>query len=162
MADSTTRSPEGRRWFPRALRWWAAGLAFVVGLFAGALLVGVLAGGAAIPPGADAAGGPTAESTGAQRSDSGAPAGATGEVAVNAACLRAVNAAQDVFDVVKDLGEALSSFNAGRLDEIVRELQPLQERLRSNLEACDVATTITGGDAGGAASSTPASSSSGG
>ena len=153
MADSTTRSPEGRRWFPRALRWWAAGLAFVVGLFAGALLVGVLAGGAAIPSGADAVGAPTTASTGAQPSDSGAPAGATGEVAVNAACLRAVNAAQDVFDVVQNLGEALSSFNAGRLDEIVRELQPLQERLRSNLQDCDVATTITGGDAGSGSAS---------
>ena len=159
MADSTTRSPEGRRWFPRALRWWAAGLTFVVGLLAGGLIVGLLGGGATIPSGADVAGTPTTESGGAPQSDSGAPAGATGEVAVNAACLRAVNAAQDVFDVVQNLGEALSSFNAGRLDEIVRQLQPLQERLKSNLEDCDVATEITGGDAGGSASSTAASSS---
>ena len=62
---------------------------------------------------------------------------------MNAACLRTVNAAQDVFDVVEDLGEALSEFNAGRLDQVVRQLQPLQDRLQVNLAECDVAAQIS-------------------
>lgn len=153
MVDTTTRSPDGRRWFPRALRWWAAGVTFVIGLLAGALLVGLLSGGGTTSPGAPVAAAPTRESGGAQSSESGAPAGATGSVSVDAACLRAVNAAQDVAYVMRGLGEALSTFNAARLDEIVGELQPLQDRLQGSLADCDVATGITGGAAGG--SSTP-------
>ncbi len=147
MAEPATGPPGETGWRQRAVRWWAAGLAFVVGLVAGAVLVGLLSGGAT--PTADATAdaaptgdaGPTAPS-GAEESPGGAAGGATGKVTVNASCLRTINAAQDVFQAVQDLGEALTGFNASRLDEIVRELQPLQKRLRTNLEGCDVATDI--------------------
>jgi hypothetical protein len=148
MADSATGPPDASRWQQRALRWWAAGLAFVVGLVAGAVLVGLLSDGATVPPGTTVDAAPTgggaepAEPDGAEESSSGAPGGATGEVRVNASCLRTINAAQDVFEAVEDLGEALAGFNAGLLDEIVRELQPLQQRLQTNLEGCDVAADL--------------------
>ncbi|MGY2127592.1 hypothetical protein [Blastococcus sp. SYSU DS0617] len=143
MADSATRSPGGPQWLSRAARWWAAGLAFVVGLLAGALLVGLLSGGGTVPPAAtgDATG--TTAPGDADASPGDEPVDTAGEVVVNAACLRTVNAAQDVFDVVDDLGEALSELNAGRLDQIVRQLQPLQDRLEVNLAECNVAAEIT-------------------
>ncbi|MDT0276858.1 hypothetical protein [Blastococcus goldschmidtiae] len=143
MADSATRSPGGQQWLSRAARWWAAGLAFVVGLLAGALLVGLLSGGGTVPLAAtgDAAG--TTAPGGADASPGEGPADTAREVVVNAACLRTVNAAQDVFDVVEDLGDALSELNAGRLDQIVRQLQPLQDRLEVNLAECNVAAEIT-------------------
>ncbi len=144
MADSTTRSPGGQEWLSRAVRWWAAGVAFVVGLLAGALLVGLLSGGGTVIP----AGTGDAAATTAPGGADASPADPAGEVVVNAACLRTVNAAQDVFDVVDDLGEALSELNAGRLDQIVRQLQPLQDRLQVNLAECNVAAEISEVDEG--------------
>ena len=64
---------------------------------------------------------------------------------VNDACLRALNAAQDIYAAVDDLGEAASQLNAARLDEVIRQLQPLQERLRGNIQDCHVVTRLPDG-----------------
>lgn len=161
MADSATRPPAGREWRHRVVRWWAAGLAFVVGLLVGALLVGLLSGYPAVSPGASGVEEPSVDEPGAAEpddADTPESAGATGQIAVNASCLRTINAAQDVFEAVQGLGEALTELDAGRLDEIVRQLQPLQRRLQSDLEDCDVDGQITDDEPGtGAASPTGAS-----
>lgn len=158
MADSTTGPPPGKQWLSRAGRWWAAGLTFVVGLLVGGLLVGLLSGGSTTSGGAGdevpAVDAPATDAPdGADATGGAEPTGATGEVAVNASCLRTINAAQDVFEAVQGLGEALTELDARRLDEIVRELQPLQRRLETDLEDCDVAAEITDEDSGSAAAS---------
>lgn len=123
----------------RAVRWWLAAATFVVGVFVGGLLVGLLSEGSApVPIAAQDAPGtddavplPEAPAT-----------GETAEVVVNAACLRAVNGAQDVVAVIDDLGEAVSEFNAARLDEVVRRLQPLQGRLSADIAGCQVVSEV--------------------
>lgn len=145
MAESRARSPMSREGWRLVLRWWGRAGAFLAGLLVGAVLVGLLSEGSVVvaapaPRGVDVL-------------PSGAPdeGGATGQVTLDVDCLRAVNAAQDVVRLVDDLGEALTVLNAARLDEVVRRLQPLQRRLQSSVDACEVRA----GTAGGSPSAVP-------
>ncbi|MGY1723195.1 hypothetical protein [Blastococcus sp. SYSU DS0533] len=153
MAESGTRSPVPREGWRRVLRWWGRAGAFLAGLFLGAVLVGLLSEGTVVvanpvpldqdvdPPGAVAGGGAT-------------EGGATGQVTVDDDCLRAVNAAQDVAQLVDEMGEAIAVLNAARMDEVVRRLQPLQRRLQASVEACEVRA----GTGGGASAAEPTGS----
>lgn len=149
MADAETRppTPEGRS--RHAARWWLAAATFVVGAVVGAILVGLVSEDAVTVPGDTA----IAQPTSAQRSGttsaqpSSTAAGGTAAVVVNDACLRALNAAQDIYAAVNDLGEAASQLNAARLDEAIRRLQPLQTRLRANISDCEVVTQLPDGSA---------------
>ncbi|MCZ2836575.1 hypothetical protein [Modestobacter sp. VKM Ac-2985] len=147
MADPETDpdvDPEGgppasRTGTGRAVRWWLAAATFVAGLFVGGLLVGLLSEGSApVPVAAQDAPG----TDGAVPLPEAPATGETAEVVVNAACLRAVNGAQDVVAVIDDLGEAVSEFNAARLDEVVRRLQPLQGRLSADIAGCQVVSEV--------------------
>jgi hypothetical protein len=147
MADPPTRSPERAGRSRPALRGWLAAATFVVGLFVGGIIVGLLSDEPSLPP----AGSSTAEPLPAPGTgsilppSSGSAAGGTGEVVVNDACLRAVNTAQDVSSAVDDLGEAAAELNAAQLDEVIRRLQPLQDRLQENIEGCEVVTRLPDG-----------------
>lgn len=144
MAESVA-SPQSRGGLRRILRTWAVTAGFLAGLLVGAVVTGLLSQGAPLP--SEIGGGTAAPERTADPSPDGAgdgSAGATGQVAIDEACLRAINAAQDVVGVVEDLGEALSQFNPARLDEIVRRLQPLERRLRENAEACEVEGQVSG------------------
>jgi hypothetical protein len=161
MSEADTTSPQSEGLLRRALRWWTLTGVFVLGLLVGALMVGLLAGGSPVPPGAAAGGATTPGAGGSAGATAESPSGATGELVVNDACLRAINAAQDTVDVVEGIGEAISAFNAARLDEIVRQLQPLQRRLQENVQACEVegrlpsaSETSPGSDSGSASSTT--------
>jgi hypothetical protein len=145
--DAGPRSPAPDNRSRRAARWWLAAATFVVGLFVGGILVGLFSEGSPALPAAGAGATPTpAGPTGSASAQSGsAAAGATAELVVNDACLRALNAAQDIYASVDDLGEAASQLNAARLDEVIRQLQPLQGRLRANIEDCTVMTRLPDG-----------------
>lgn len=138
MSEEGTRSREPGGVLRRALRWWALTGAFLLGLMIGAVTIALLAGRTPVPPSADPGAAGTSDPGRPAAATPGSPAGVTGELAVNAACLRAINAAQDTEDVVDDLGEALAGMNAARLDEVVRRLQPLQDRLQVSIEDCQV------------------------
>lgn len=121
----------------------AAAAVFVLGLFVGALTVGILGGEpvvvqeAATPQGGDPAAGPSV------------PAGdAAAQFIVNGDCLGAFNAAQDSLLLVDDVARGAAELDAAALDETVRRLMPLQTRLQSGLEACQVAVEVTGGGTG--------------
>jgi hypothetical protein len=134
MAQPTPRD-QGERPDRGWTRWLAAGT-FVLGLAAGVLLVGLLG---QDPPPPTTAGGPaTSEPAGRATS----PAEPTGRVEVNAACLRALNAAQDIAGTVDDLGAAAAVLDAAQLDEVIRRLQPLQARLEENTAACEATGTV--------------------
>lgn len=142
-------APAGRdRQSSRALRWWWAAGAFVVGVFVGAVLVGLLSEGsptsAATAPTPSAPSAPSA-AAGQSPASSPSPGIVDPTVSVNDACLRAVNAAQDAYAAISDVGDAARGLNAARLDEIVRQLQPLQAQLRDNVAACRVVTTLPDG-----------------
>lgn len=138
---------------PRSRRgagWWLAVGGFVLGLFVGGIVVGLASGGSSEEVAAPAP-------TSAAPADSPAPAaGATGQVAVNASCLRAVNDAQDTYTAVNDLADAASTLNAARLDDIVRRLQPLQRRLEQDLRDCQVTTRLPDGSVRSGPAPTPA------
>ncbi|TYP89563.1 hypothetical protein [Blastococcus xanthinilyticus] len=125
--------------------WWLVAPAFVLGLFAGAILLGLLredppavpASAAEYPADSEAAGqGPSGEDE---------EPGASAEFAVNAACLRVVNGTRDLVDVIGDLGTAAADLDIAGLDQGIRELQPLERRLREDLDGCESETTLPGG-----------------
>src|SRR5690348_7870058 len=108
MAETEEGPATRRTWSGRAARWWAAAGAFVVGLLVGGVLVGVFAGGSTpLPAGTTAQPSQGASPVG---SPTPTPAGATGQVTVNQACLRALNAAQDIYGTLDDLGNAAAQF----------------------------------------------------
>ncbi len=65
---------------------------------------------------------------------------------VNAACLRSLNDAQNVYVVLSGLDTAVSDVDLGRLDQMVRDLQPLQKLLQRDLSECEVNTAIAEGE----------------
>jgi hypothetical protein len=75
------------------------------------------------------------------------------EARVNAACLRVINEAQDVYRIISGLGEAANDVDLQRLDDIVRRLQPIEPRLARDLQECRVDTQLAGDPS--AAPSTP-------
>lgn len=134
----------------RGAGWWLAVGGFVVGLFLGGIIVGLASGGSSND---------LADPTASAAAAAGSPipsGGATGQVAVNASCLRAVNDAQDTYTAVNDLADAARTLNAARLDEIVRRLQPLQRRLEQDLRSCQVTARLPGGSVSSGPVPTPA------
>ncbi|MCZ2850432.1 hypothetical protein [Modestobacter sp. VKM Ac-2978] len=137
--DAGTSSPDPDERSGRAVRWWLAAATFVLGVFVGGLVVGLLDDGSAPVPAATPAG--PATDVGVPLPGA-PPTGETAEVVVNAACLRAVNGAQDVVAAIDELGEAVGEFNAARLDEVIRQLQPLQGRLSGDIAGCQVVSEV--------------------
>lgn len=149
MAEDGTKGPAGTGTQPpaspdrpgRARTWWLVAGTFVLGLFAGAIVLGLLQEGppSAFPdPASPSAAGP---------SDEPAPSpspGATAEIGVNEACLRVVNQTRDVLDAIQGLGESAADLNIAGVDEAIRQLQPLEGRLREDLDACEVDTALPG------------------
>jgi hypothetical protein len=137
MAQPVPRGPEDRPAGGRDRGWtrWLAAGTFVLGLVAGVLLVGLLGQDSPVATTAQATeSGPVAGPTG--------PAEPPGGVAVNEACLRAINAARDIAATVDDLGAAAAALDAAQLDEVIRRLQPLQDRLRASSAACEATGSV--------------------
>lgn len=110
-----------------------AAAAFIAGLVAGAITLALLM---ESPP-ANVAEGPSdavATPGSTPDPDSGAEAG----VRVNDDCLRALNGAQDAVSAIEDIGRAAADLDLARLNEVIRRLQPVQDRLRTSLEECRV------------------------
>jgi hypothetical protein len=121
------------------VRWWVAGLTGVAGLILGVLITGLLV--ATTPDFGSAV------RDAGQAPDPGNPqpteaVPVTAEARVNAACLRVINDAQDVYRVISGVGEAAADVDLQRLDDIVRRLQPLEARLERDLLGCRVDTSI--------------------
>jgi hypothetical protein len=120
-----------------------AAAVFVVGLFAGGIIVGFAVSGPT-PPAPRV----TVTTTAPQpKSSSGALAG---QAMVNAACLRAINASQASYAGIQKLIDALRSLNAARVDQAISDLRPQREQLQRELDACRVVGTVpSAGSTGG-------------
>jgi hypothetical protein len=121
-------------------RWWLGVIVFAGGLIVGVLTVALLFSttpdfGAAEQPGR----GPDATPSNV------ASIPVVAEARVNAACLRVINQAQDVYRIISGLDDAAADVDLQRLDDIVRRLQPLEPRLERDLQACRVDTRVAGG-----------------
>jgi hypothetical protein len=137
MAQTAPQEPDGRRGRPWYV-WLGVGT-FVLGLLVGVLALGLLREGTA------------AESVRQVEPGSGEQApspsgGGTAGIRVNEACLRAINAARDIGSVVEDLGTAAAALDTAQLDEAIRRLQPLQERLEQNSATCETVGAVSGED----------------
>ncbi|MGY2083722.1 hypothetical protein [Blastococcus sp. SYSU DS0539] len=146
-ADDATagRETPGGRSGGTPKTWWLVAPAFVAGLFAGAILLGLLR--EDPPPVPATATEPPAPTGPAEPSPpGGAPetAGASAEITVNEACLRVVNGTSDLVDVIGDLGDAAAALDISGLDQAIRELQPLERRMRDDLDGCQTDTTLPG------------------
>jgi len=123
----------------RRLRWWVAGITFVVGFVFGVLAVGLLSAGT--PEfGTQTGPGAGTQETLAPKPGSSVPVVA--EARVNAACLAVINEAQDIYTVLSGLDQAITDVDMQQLDDIVRRLQPIQARLGPDLQRCQVDTGI--------------------
>lgn len=147
MAKKLRRSNSGAVGLNRAGQWWLAAGALVLGLVLGAITAGLLSEGSPSLSQQQAnSESSAADDNGSTAVVSSTPAsGATAEVIVNDACLRAVNAAQNALSAFQDIGEAARSFNAAELDSIIRRLQPLQATLLEDVDACKVTTKLPNG-----------------
>ncbi len=126
-----------------ASRWWVAAVTFVAGVVVGVLAVGLLAVGK--PDFVSAAeNGPSAGAT--QAVPTGVEtAGVTGSAVVNVACLRVINEAQDVYTALTGVDQAVRDVDLQQLDDIVRQLQPIEPRLQRDLLDCRVDTSVETG-----------------
>lgn len=115
----------------------------------GALLLGLLVGYNA--PGRD----PVVETAPEQpfsASPSSSPRKTSGDATVaaraevNAACLRALNDAQNVYVVLSGLDTAVTDVDLSRLDQMVRDLQPLQKLLQRDLSECEIDAAVARGE----------------
>lgn len=118
----------GGRW-----PWWVAAITFVVGLVVGVIAVGLLSSGK--PDFPTVAGSPDTRT-----SPFPTTAGASAEV--NASCLEVINEAQELYNILNGVGEAAADVDLQRLDDIVRQLQPIQPRLQRDLQNCNVNTGV--------------------
>jgi hypothetical protein len=132
----------------RRLRWWVAGITFVVGFVFGVIAVGLLSAGTPEFGAQAGPGGGTAAPTLVPTPGSTVPVVA--EARVNAACLAVINEAQDMYAVLTGLDEAVTDVDLQALDDIVRRLQPIETRLGQDLQRCEVETGVVTNPTGSA------------
>ena len=122
--------------------WWPVAPAFVLGLFAGAVILGLIR---EDPPPVPGTAAEAPAGSGESPSGGAAPTpGARAEFTVNDDCLRVVNATQDLVEALGDLGSAAADLDISGLDQAIRRLQPLETRLREDLEGCETDATLPG------------------
>jgi predicted secreted protein len=136
MADMTARAA-GRRPF----RWAFPLIAFLLGVALGVVGVGLLSSGK--PDFPTTSGLPTSVSTTAEPTSPAA--GASAAAAVNPACLQVINEAQEISNILSGVGQAATDVDLQRLDDIVRQLQPIEPQLAADLRACKVDTSVGSG-----------------
>src|SRR5687767_3517990 len=101
---------------PRRRPWWLWIAVFVGGLVIGVLLVGLLS---TTTPEFGTGGG---EAEASADPSSSARVEVAAQARVNAACLRVINDAQDVYSALAGLDEAVDDVDLGAMDDIVRRL----------------------------------------
>ena len=57
--------------------------------------------------------------------------------------VRAINASQDAYQAITELGDAAKQLGIARLDAIVRRLQPIQTNLQNDIAACNITTKVS-------------------
>lgn len=148
MTKPSTGSSGVQRTPRRAARWWLAAGTFVVGLAAGVIISGLLVSGSASPIAGNVSPDTVPLTTvvvGSTASSAASSSGASVQIIVNQACLRAINEGQDAYDVINKLGDAVRNFNLTTLDDIIRQLQPLQGALRGDISDCHVTARLPDG-----------------
>lgn len=141
-----TRTSHPSWWQRRPARWLLASAAFVLGLFGGGIIVGFAGSGSPTPSSTPSVQTVilTATTTLSAPSTAG---GLTGQATVNQACVEVITDAQSAYAALTDLGSALRGLNPSKIDQVIQRLEPLQDRLRTDLRDCRVALTLPDGSA---------------
>jgi hypothetical protein len=135
-AGATSDRTRESRPAPRTVgpRWWLIpAITFLVGLLLGGVVIGALR-----PGTPDAAAGPTpsasATPTASNPTATGSPATAT--VVVPAECLELAKDSQSLVDLTQQAAAAARDLDAGRLSDVVRQIDTAQSTLRLHADAC--------------------------
>ena len=94
----------------------------------------------------------------ANQSTATSTAGPSAGAHVNAACLRVIDHAKEVHDILAGVGEATADVDLQRLDDMVRQLQPIEPELGRDLQQCQVDANVSGPPGGSGASPDPTGS----
>lgn len=140
-----TPSPGPRR-IGRYYRGFLALLvALVVGAVVGGGLVAVFSGSdqVAVPPPATSA--PAGSSPSPSPTVPGASPSSGANVQLSAACVRAVNDAQNAYTALSGLGAAVEKLDLTKVDDIVRQVQVVQRSLKVDLPACHAGIQLPSG-----------------
>ena len=133
--------PVARRRRGGPFAWILAGVAFVLGIGVGAVAITLLS---EDPQGLPTVATTTVSAPPATSTDLGTETAAvTAQITVNDACVRVINASQDAFQAITELGDAAKQFDIARLDAIVRRLQPIQTNLQNDIAACNITTKVS-------------------
>lgn len=128
----------------RRLRWWIAAFTFVCGIVVGVLGVGLFGQSVGDFGPVAAQTGEQVPTTGAQPRPDDLPMVAQAQV--NAACLAVLNESQDLSAILSGLDEAVNDVDLQALDDIVRRIQPVEVRLRRDLQDCKVDAEVINND----------------
>ncbi len=112
--------------------------ALVVGLLVGGVIGGLVAG----PEDGGTDGTPAASGAPSTSPGMGAADGRGAEVLIDEACLRALDAAQQAYGTIDEIGQALADLDAARLDDLIHRLQPLQQQVREGADDCRVVAQL--------------------
>jgi hypothetical protein len=123
---ATDTRPGGSRW------WLIPALTFLVGLVLGGVVVGAMRGGnagstAEVAPSTSAVPTPSA---------SGTALPATATVVVPAECLQVAQDSQALVDLTSQAASAARDLDAGKLSDVVRQIDEAQTTLRTHAQAC--------------------------
>ena len=130
---------------PRS-HWWVPALAFLGGLVVGIVVVALLNLSTPDFGAGYGRGGAGSSETARPTAPAEVPVAARAEV--NEACLRVINEAQDVYVIVSGISQVDTDVDLQLLDDLVRQLQPIEPRLARDLADCRVDTELGGPDVG--------------
>lgn len=141
---SSTPGREGSKARPPTLRrrssslfWILPALTFLAGLLLGGVLVGVTAGGSGGIPGFGGDEDETSTEAGGDADSEGSPQDPGDRtVTVPVECLEAAERSQEALGLTRQAAEAIGSFDARRLQEIVDELQGLEPEVSALARSC--------------------------
>lgn len=135
LSAETTRTAASRR-----SQWLVALVAFAIGMAVGAILLALLRPG--VPETTPTPTPTTGSGTGRPTATSAAESSAGAQV--NAACLRVIDHAKEVHDILTGVDEATADVDLQRLDDMVRKLQPIEPELGRDLQQCEVDANVGG------------------
>ena len=144
MTGGTGPAPLADSAGPRRANRWLAGGGLALGLAIG----GVLGAGIAAATDDDATGTVATPSVASDPPGQDPSPDLGAEASVSDACLRAVVAAEQIYDLIDELADAVLAFDARQLDEVVHDLRPLQDQLERGTAACRVDVRRPGNPAG--------------
>lgn len=111
-------------------------VALIVGVVVGGVIVAVYSGSDEVAVPATSVSGSAGSSTTPDTTTSGPSPTGGADVQLSAACVRAVNDAQDAYTAIGGLDAAVQKLDLTKVDGIIRQVQVIQRRLKVDVPAC--------------------------